>query len=384
MTGLTRVVVVAFGAVLAIATVLGITTTQTSAGSEAGISIDSASMAVGGQASLDVRALNVGDPGLGAWSVDIFFDPAIVSAVDCSAEQGGVCNPAFAPNTVRFTGASAGGLDGTTKLAEITFSCDAEGVSALTISIEVFADATIGAPQPLDVSIQDGQISCGVQVPTATPGSSDGNGGDDAASCGLFDFQEDAQNALISDPSDPLGLDPDNNGVACENLPSLNPALSCDDFATQEEAQAVYDADTSDPFGLDGDGDGTACEDLPNQSDVLGTSLPPAGTGPFDVNGAGPQVWLIAGLIGAGIAWLSTGAAGAGLVFIGGGSSRAAKRTRDESAAGPFEPRTEVVTPSDPDYQPQMRPTGSRWLSNARKQLSDATVDVPGFRSRRD
>ena len=119
-------------------------------------------------------------------------------------------------------------------------------------------------------------------------------------------------------------------------------------------------------------------------SDVLGTSLPPAGTGPFGVNGAGPQVWLIAGLIGAGIAWLSTGAAGAGLVFIGGGSSRAAKRTRDESAAGPFEPRSEVVTPSETDYQPQMRPTGSRGLSTARKQLSEATVDVPGFRSRRD
>ncbi len=378
MTGLARLGMAALGAVLAIAIAFGIATTQTSA-ADAGIGIDSASMAVGGQADLDVSALSVGAPGLGAWSVDISYDAAIVSAVDCAAEQGGVCNPAFASNTVRFTGASAGGLEGTTKLAEITFSCDAEGVSALTLTIQVFADATIGAPQPLDLTIQDGQIACGVQAPTATPGSpGDGSG------CDLFDFQEDAQQALISDPSDPLGLDPDNDGVACENLPSLNPALNCDDFATQEEAQAVYDADPSDPFDLDGDGDGTACENLPNQSDVLGTSLPPAGTGPFDVNGAGPQVWLIAGLIGAGIAWLSTGAAGAGLVFIGGGSSRAAKPTRDESAAGPFESRSEVVTPSETDYQPQMRPTGSSWLSNAREQISGATVDVPGFRSRRD
>ena len=381
MTGLTRFGMVALGAVLAIAIAVGITTTQTSAGADAGLGIDSASMAVGGQAGLDVNALNVGDPGLGAWSIDIFFDPAIVSAVDCAAEQGGVCNPGFAPNTVRFTGASAGGLDGTTKLAEITFSCDAEGVSALTISIQVFADATIGAPQPLDVSIQDGQISCGVQAPTATPVSS---GSGDDSGCDIFDFQEDAQFALNADPSDPLGLDADNDGVACENLPRLNQALSCDDFTTQEEAQAVYDADPSDPFDLDGDGDGNACENLPNQSDVLGTSLPPAGTGPFGVNGAGPQVWLIAGLIGAGIAWLSTGAAGAGLVFIGGGSSRASKPTRDESGSGPFDAHNEVVTPSETDYQPQMRPTGSRWLSNARKQLSEATVDVPGFRSRRD
>ncbi|MCI0856126.1 MAG: excalibur calcium-binding domain-containing protein [Chloroflexi bacterium] len=188
----------------------------------------------------------------------------------------------------------------------------------------------------------------------------------------------------MSDPSDPLGLDADNDGIACENLPSLNSALSCDDFATQQEAQAVYDADPSDPFDLDGDGDGTACEGLPVQSDVLGTSLPPAGTGPFDVNGAGPQVWLIAGLIGAGIAWLSTGAAGAGLAFIGGGSSRASKPRRDESVSGPFEPRNEVVTPRETNYEPQMRPTGSRWLSDAREQISNASFDVPGFRSRRD
>ena len=383
MTGLTRFGMVALGAVLAIAIAVGITTTQTSAGADAGLGIDSASMAVGGQAGLDVNALNVGEPGLGAWSIDVSYDAAIVSVVECATglEAGGICNPAFTSNTVRLVGASASGLEGDITLAEITFSCDAEGVSQLTLDINVFADATLGHPEPMTPSVQNGQISCGVQAPTATPVSS---GSGDDSGCGIFDFQEDAQFALNADPSDPLGLDADNDGVACENLPRLNQVLSCDDFTTQEEAQAVYDADPSDPFDLDGDGDGNACENLPNQSDVLGTSLPPAGTGPFGVNGAGPQVWLIAGLIGAGIAWLSTGAAGAGLVFIGGGSSRASKPTRDESGSGPFDARNEVVTPSETDYQPQMRPTGSRWLSNARKQLSEATVDVPGFRSRRD
>ena len=39
---------------------------------------------------------------------------------------------------------------------------------------------------------------------------------------------------------------------------------NCDDFATQEEAQAVLDADPSDPNGLDADDDGIACEDLPS------------------------------------------------------------------------------------------------------------------------
>ena len=41
--------------------------------------------------------------------------------------------------------------------------------------------------------------------------------------------------------------------------------LNCDNFATQEEAQAVFNADPSDPNGLDGnDNDGKACESLPS------------------------------------------------------------------------------------------------------------------------
>ncbi len=379
MTGPTRFGMIALGAVLALAIAVGITTTQTSAAAAGSLDVQSASTGVGASVGINVSALGVGDPGLGAWSVDVSYDSAIVSvdACDPGATAGGICNAAYTSNSVRIVGASASGIEGDIILATITFSCDAEGVSQLTPANNVFADATLGGPQAMDPSMQGGQISCGVQAPDNSGSGSDG-------ACDMFASQEDAQHALNSDPSDPLGLDADNDGVACEDLPSLNPALSCADFTTQAEAQAVYNADTSDPFNLDGNGDGVACESLPNQSDVLGTSLPPAGTGPFNVNGAGPQVWLIAGLIGAGIAWLSTGAAGAGLVFIGGGSSRAAKPTRNETVASPFQARNEVVTQKETSYQPQMRPTGSRWLSNAREQLSNATLDVPGFRSRRD
>ncbi|HVW41139.1 MAG TPA: calcium-binding protein [Amycolatopsis sp.] len=40
----------------------------------------------------------------------------------------------------------------------------------------------------------------------------------------------------------------------------------CSDFQYQEDAQAVYDANPSDPNGLDGnDNDGIACESLPHR-----------------------------------------------------------------------------------------------------------------------
>jgi excalibur calcium-binding domain-containing protein len=42
--------------------------------------------------------------------------------------------------------------------------------------------------------------------------------------------------------------------------------LDCADFATQQQAQGVYDQDPSDPNGLDADNDGIACEELDSSS----------------------------------------------------------------------------------------------------------------------
>src|SRR5215204_5566476 len=44
--------------------------------------------------------------------------------------------------------------------------------------------------------------------------------------------------------------------------------LNCSSFATQEEAQAVLNSDPSDPNNLDGDNDGSACEELPSGGNV--------------------------------------------------------------------------------------------------------------------
>jgi hypothetical protein len=107
--------------------------------------------------------------------------------------------------------------------------------------------------------------------------------------CADFATQEEAQQFLLA--GDPYGLDADNDGMACDNLPSgggtgtaTPPAtptqsqppatpttsdLDCADFATQEEAQAVYNADTSDPNGLDADDDGIACETLASGGSMM-------------------------------------------------------------------------------------------------------------------
>lgn len=57
--------------------------------------------------------------------------------------------------------------------------------------------------------------------------------------------------------------------------------LNCDDFDTQAEAQAEFDADPSDPNGLDRDDDGIACESLPGGS-MEGMPAPEPGADPMD------------------------------------------------------------------------------------------------------
>ena len=104
--------------------------------------------------------------------------------------------------------------------------------------------------------------------------------------CADFATQEEAQAILDANPDDPNYLDGEEDGIACESLPSSStstssatatatatppsspePAptgdLDCSDFETQEEAQEVLDADPSDPNYLDGEGDGIPCESLP-------------------------------------------------------------------------------------------------------------------------
>lgn len=169
MKGLTGMRLGLVGAAAALALIGGLFLAAQVSAVSGDLSISSATAAPGADASVELRS-DVGSPGLGAWTVDIAYDPAVVSVADCDPEEGGVCNPDFGADTVRVAGANATGLEGDTLLGTITFTCgDAEDTSALTISIDVFADATIGDPQPIDETVTNGSIECAVPPPTPTP-----------------------------------------------------------------------------------------------------------------------------------------------------------------------------------------------------------------------
>lgn len=124
-----------------------------------------ASAAVGATAPVTVQALAVGAPGLGAWTFNVEYDPAIVSVTDCQVPGLPACNTHLNDHTVRLAGASATGLTGDVTLMTLTFQCKSAGTSAVKIvmdpSKDLLADATVGDPLIIQSpGLTDGSITC--------------------------------------------------------------------------------------------------------------------------------------------------------------------------------------------------------------------------------
>ena len=160
----------AFIVVLAVAAVVGGILLPALAGAAQGtVRIGSGQAGVGQTAEITLSARDVGIPGIGAWTIDVSYDPSTVSVVGCQAAQGGICNEAFEEDVVRVAGISVGGLVGDSDLAGISFRCEQAGVSLLDVHIDVFSDASLGAPQPIDAGILTGSLTCSDEPPPPTP-----------------------------------------------------------------------------------------------------------------------------------------------------------------------------------------------------------------------
>ena len=88
--------------------------------------------------------------GLGAWTIDVTYDPKTVEVTSCKGESGSICNASFAPGVVRVTGASASGLSGPQTLAAISFAGLGHGndEAALKAQAVTLTDADGRAAQP--------------------------------------------------------------------------------------------------------------------------------------------------------------------------------------------------------------------------------------------
>jgi len=96
---------------------------------------------------ISIDALRVPAPGLGAFTIDATYSPAVLTPVECTAGPEGsfdmaLCTPDFGPNTIRATGIRAEcGLTGDVRLAEMIFEPTSSVCpDDLQVSVETLAN----------------------------------------------------------------------------------------------------------------------------------------------------------------------------------------------------------------------------------------------------
>lgn len=84
--------------------------------------------------------------------------------------------------------------------------------------------------------------------------------------CETYFSREDAQSALRMYDECASQLDPDKNGIACDEPGNLNNCRdkNCANYTSREAAQAAFDLDPQCRNDLDADKDGIACEEPGN------------------------------------------------------------------------------------------------------------------------
>lgn len=113
-------------------------------------------------------------PGIGAYTVDVQYDPNLLTIVGCVPAASGLalCNPVMSAGSVRFTGADAAGLTGRVVLGGIVFTAGpGEGVSELSVKVVQLADPE---PNAISVSPKNGSVTIRADITPSVPPTSTG------------------------------------------------------------------------------------------------------------------------------------------------------------------------------------------------------------------
>jgi hypothetical protein len=153
-------------ALVVLSCALGVrTNVEGGVGDEAVVSVQSASATIGGSRSLTIAVSGLADRGLGAWTLNITPSGGSAFIEGCGAAHEAVCTVLPDSNVIRIAGAASPGIPGdNTALGELHVRCNDTGVTTFEIAVEVLADATIGGPQAIAHTIQNGQVACMADV----------------------------------------------------------------------------------------------------------------------------------------------------------------------------------------------------------------------------
>lgn len=182
------------------------------------VRIGSDSGDVGDYVTVRLEVQNAPAPGLGAYIVDVSYDPTVVDPTSCAADPDGVldmglCNLNFErndvpPDKIRVGGFRvSSGATGTVALADITFQIVGAGVGDLMLNVVELTDTNAAS---IPRAVQDGSIYGGggamlvaVNPPEKSVHIADGKFAVDvvvydAANLGAFEFIVDFDPAVIA------------------------------------------------------------------------------------------------------------------------------------------------------------------------------------------
>ena len=128
------------------------------------VNVGPASVPVGGAVTVSLVA-EAPEGGLGSWTIDVHFDPAVIQMSSCvtNPAAAGACGIAFVETNIRLVGASSVGLSGIVKLADITFESSAGPgeCSVLDLEVDTWTGPWGGVPTP---TVSDGSVCVAVAV----------------------------------------------------------------------------------------------------------------------------------------------------------------------------------------------------------------------------
>ena len=141
------------------------------------IRIESVVSEVGAEATVAVEAKDISGS-LDAWDILISYDPDVAAAVSCTVHAGGVCDAESDAGMVEVISLDSAGLVSDTVLATVTFRCENEGTTDLSLTNQLG-----GLPDIVpEVETKNGVITCqqGAQAtsPSSLPSTGMGGGAD--------------------------------------------------------------------------------------------------------------------------------------------------------------------------------------------------------------
>lgn len=148
------------------------------------VSVTSAAGPNGGQVTVSLDG-ETGSATIGAFIIDVVYDPAVVAAVECTSAAG-LCNADFTGSSVRVAGISLGGMTGHIDFADITFGVTGSAGSSTGLDVQVIDLFGLMSEDYTDqTTVQDGGVSVTGGGPTPTPdpaakGDADCSGGIDS------------------------------------------------------------------------------------------------------------------------------------------------------------------------------------------------------------